>query len=196
VFAKAVSESIDPDEVISIDESAIQYETPPRMGYAPKGTRLNCPTMSSHPKKWSILLAVSKTHGVVESLLVDGAIDSGIFAKFVAGLGGRGFKHLLMDNASFHKTESVRKACRSAALSPLFLPPYTPKFQPVETCFFNLKRRMAEMPPLRGPVKERMYAVSARVQSCMDESLTAATIGNLFTKCWARMTKCAAMQTI
>ena len=137
-FAALVTSSIDPSDVISIDESSVMYESPPLKGYTPRGTRLECKTKNYHTKKWSVLLAVSNTE-VVDVIMVDGSINSDVFAMFVSRLGVHGKKHLLMDNASIHKTKTVKAAIAATGMSPLFLPPYTPWFQPVEHCFSVLK---------------------------------------------------------
>jgi hypothetical protein len=190
-FATAVS-CIDSSDVISIDESSIAYETPPRKGYAPKGKRLNCSTRSFHPKKWSIILAISKGV-VIDSLLVDGSVNSDIFSSFVTTLDATGKKYLLMDNASFHKTKAVREACNDAKLEPLYLPPYTPWFQPVEHCFSIVKRRMAGMPRLDVPNAAKMEAVKSRIQTCL--AIEPDTLTALFDKCWTRMSQAMISQT-
>ena len=186
LFASAVAGVILPEHVVSIDESSVAYETPPRAGYAPKGRRLNCKTRAFHPKKWSVLLAVS-TGGVIGVELV--AINSSRFAAFVQRLRAAGKTHLLMDNASIHKTAAVRDACAAADLQPLFLPPYTPWFQPVEHCFSALKSRLSRMPSLDVPREES--PVERRVRDGLVLAAAPDAMTATFRKCWTRTLRVA-----
>lgn len=44
-----------------------------------------------------------------------------------------------MDSASFHHTEKVTQMCRDAGVVLLYLPPYSPDFNPIERFFGELK---------------------------------------------------------
>jgi len=46
---------------------------------------------------------------------------------------------LVLDNASMHHTESVRDLCESHHIPLLFLPPYSPTFNPIENAFSKIK---------------------------------------------------------
>lgn len=46
---------------------------------------------------------------------------------------------LVMDNASFHRSERVRQMCDAAGVKLLYLPPYSPDLNPVEEWFSQLK---------------------------------------------------------
>lgn len=190
-FATRVTCDVDPSAVISIDESSIEYESPPLRGYAKRGQRLQCKTKNFHTKKWSILMATS-SKGVLNSWLIDGSINSEVFAKFVDTLQGSGFQHLMMDNASIHKTKAVLNACERAGLAPLFLPPYSPWFQPIEHCFSVLKHRMRTMPALQAHGQERMHAVAQRIAGCVATTDLGSCAS--FKKCWSRMRICASQK--
>ena len=44
-----------------------------------------------------------------------------------------------MDNLATHKVEGVRQAIEAAGASLLYLPPYSPDFNPIEKAFAKLK---------------------------------------------------------
>jgi hypothetical protein len=44
-----------------------------------------------------------------------------------------------MDNASFHHTKRVEQLCYEAGVKLLYLPPYSPDFNPIEEFFAELK---------------------------------------------------------
>ena len=46
-----------------------------------------------------------------------------------------------MDNAAFHKTAQTKKIFADSPYDLLYLPPYSPDFNPVETVFANIKKR-------------------------------------------------------
>ena len=46
---------------------------------------------------------------------------------------------IIMDNASFHRTERVEQLCHDAGVKLLYLPPYSPDLNPIEEFFAELK---------------------------------------------------------
>lgn len=47
---------------------------------------------------------------------------------------------VIMDNASFHRKEKLIQLAKNAGVNLLFLPPYSPDFNPIEKSWANLKR--------------------------------------------------------
>ena len=45
-----------------------------------------------------------------------------------------------MDNAPFHKKKDIREISKRHGHSVLFLPPYSPDFNPIEQDFANIKK--------------------------------------------------------
>ncbi len=54
---------------------------------------------------------------------------------------------LLMDNAAFHKTAKTRTLIEQAGHTLLYLPPYSPDFNPIEQDFATMKQRRQYAPP-------------------------------------------------
>lgn len=54
-------------------------------------------------------------------------------------------KVLILDNASFHRSEESRKIIESAGCKILFLPPYSPDLNPIEKYWANLKVKIREL---------------------------------------------------
>ena len=46
---------------------------------------------------------------------------------------------LVMDNASFHHSDRIKILCAEAGVELLYLPPYSPDFNPIEEFFAELK---------------------------------------------------------
>lgn len=64
---------------------------------------------------------------------------------------------VVMDNLPAHKAAGVRDAIEAAGASLLYLPPYSPDFNPIENAFSKLKA-------LLRAKAERMIAANARFQ--------------------------------
>jgi len=52
---------------------------------------------------------------------------------------------VIMDNASFHKSEKMKRLIINAKCSVLYLPPYSPELNPIEKFWANLKRFVARI---------------------------------------------------
>lgn len=51
---------------------------------------------------------------------------------------------LILDNASFHRSETSKKLVEAAGCRFLFLPPYSPDLNPIEKYWANLKVKVRE----------------------------------------------------
>lgn len=52
---------------------------------------------------------------------------------------------LILDNASFHRSEKSKKLVEGVGCRLLFLPPYSPDLNPIEKCWANLKVKVREL---------------------------------------------------
>ena len=51
-------------------------------------------------------------------------------------------KYFLMDNVSFHKSKIIKDLFKNSTNKLLFIPPYSPHFNPIEESFAQLKRNI------------------------------------------------------
>ena len=51
---------------------------------------------------------------------------------------------VILDNASFHKSRKSVQIIQNAQCEVLFLPPYSPDFNPIETFWANFKKKVKE----------------------------------------------------
>ena len=144
-YSTDLSPLFDPDRVVSIDESCFYFDMKPARGYCHRSSRLKVPARPGGRMRCSILMAVTNDR-VVGWKLVQGSINSAIFADFMATLETDERDVILLDNASIHKTQLVLDTILSRGLTPCFLPPYTPDFQPIEHCFSVIKNAYKRQP--------------------------------------------------
>lgn len=87
---------------------------------------------------------------MVAPLVLDGAINRHAFEVYVEKVLAAELRPgdiVIMDNLSSHKGPRVREMIEAAGASLLYLPPYSPDFNPIENAFAKLKallRKAAE----------------------------------------------------
>ena len=75
-------------------------------------------------------------------MVLDGPINGELFQAYVDGVlvpELRPGDVVIMDNLGSHKGAGVRRAIEAAGASLLYLPPYSPDFNPIENAFSKLK---------------------------------------------------------
>jgi transposase len=117
--------------------------TRPR-GRSLRGTRLTAAVPHSHWKTTTFLAAL-RTTGLTAPLVIDGAVNGEIFLAYVRQQLAptlRSGDLVIMDNLSSHKRAGVREAIESAGAALIFLPPYSPDFNPIEQAFAKVKQAL------------------------------------------------------
>jgi transposase len=82
---------------------------------------------------------------VVLAQVFQGSTDSVVFETFIeqllpyCGKWPEPRSVLVMDNASFHRSDRIDQLCAAAGVKLLYLPPYSPDLNPIEEFFAELK---------------------------------------------------------
>lgn len=84
----------------------------------------------------SEILAPMCFQGTCNTLMFDAWIEQFLMPVLKPG------QVVIMDNASFHKSKKTKELIESAGASILFLPPYSPDLNPIETFWANLKKKV------------------------------------------------------
>ncbi len=118
-------------------------------GRAPKGQRLRVAVPHGHWKT-STFVAGLRRDGIVAPFVLDGPINRDAFEAYIAQVlvpELRAGDIVVMDNLSSHKGPRVRELIEAVGARLLYLPPYSPDFNPIENAFAKLKallRKAAE----------------------------------------------------
>jgi len=64
---------------------------------------------------------------------------------------------VIMDNARFHRKAELGKLAKDAGVGLLFLPAYSPDFNPIEKSWANMKRRLRDTLPSFHSVNLAIY---------------------------------------
>jgi transposase len=140
---------LDPSCLVFIDETWAATNMARRRGRARKGERLRASIPHGHWKTTTFVAGLRLT-GVVAPMVLDGPINAAAFQAYVDQLLVPELHPgdiVIMDNLGSHKGAAVRAAIEAAGARLLYLPPYSPDFNPIENAFAKLKallRKAAE----------------------------------------------------
>jgi transposase len=140
---------LDPARLIFIDETWASTNMARRCGRAMRGERLRSGVPHGHWKTTTFVAGLRST-GIAAPFVLDGPIDRVAFETYVAKVLAPELAKgdiVVMDNLSSHKGPRVREMIEAAGASLLYLPPYSPDFNPIEMAFSKLKallRKAAE----------------------------------------------------
>jgi transposase len=144
-------------------------------GRAPKGERLRAGVPHGHWKTTTFVAGL-RLDGIAAPFVLDGPINRDAFQAYVdqvlvpeLRLGDV----VVMDNLSSHKGPAVRRAIEKAGASLLYLPPYSPDFNPIESAFAKLKAL------LRKAAERTVDALWNRIGTLLD-TFTPAECANYF----------------
>jgi transposase len=118
-------------------------------GRAPRGQRLRVGIPKGHWKTTTFVAGLRLT-GMMAPFVVDGPMNRSAFLAYVRQVLVPELKRgdvVILDNLPAHKGSRVREAIEAAGASLLYLPPYSPDFNPIENAFAKLKallRKAAE----------------------------------------------------
>ena len=132
-----------------IDETWASTNMARLRGRAPRGERLRAGIPHGHWKTTTFVAGLRLT-GMVAPMVLDGPINRDAFLAYVNQVLVPELTPgdiVVMDNLSSHKGAGVREAIEAAGAHLLYLPPYSPDFNPIENAFAKLKallRKAAE----------------------------------------------------
>lgn len=135
---------IEPERLVFLDESGASTEMTRRYGRAPSGERVHEATPAGHWSTLTLLGAMSRK-GILASMTVDSPTDGDVFLAYLDQVlcpALRPGQVVVMDNLSAHKVEGVRQRIEAVGAELLYLPPYSPDFNPIEPCWAKVKQSL------------------------------------------------------
>jgi transposase len=138
--------SIDPDQVVFIDETWAKTNMTRTYGRSPQGTRLTAYVPYGRWETTTFLGAMRST-GFVAPLCVEGAINGSVFKAWVQQHLVKSLRPgdiVVMDNLSSHKVSGVVAAIEAVGAEVRYLPPYSPDLNPIELAFSKFKKLLRD----------------------------------------------------
>ncbi len=132
---------MDPGKLVFIDETGASTKMARLRGRARKGERCRAAIPHGHWKTTTFTAGL-RLSGLAAPMLLDGPMNGDAFLAYVEQVLTPELEPddiVIMDNLPAHKVTGVRQAIEAAGASLLYLPPYSPDFNPIEMAFSKLK---------------------------------------------------------
>ena len=125
-----------------LDESGVTTQMTRLWGRAARGERVQEGAPGGH---WQILtlLGALTAGGLVATMTIPCPTDGDVFLAYVEQVLCPALKPgqvVVMDNLSAHKVSGVRDRIEQAGATLLYLPPYSPDFNPIEKAWSKIKQ--------------------------------------------------------
>lgn len=133
-----------------------------RYGRAPRGERVREGTPAGHWRTLTLLGAIT-LDGLLATMTIESPTDGDVFLAYLEQVLCPRLQPgqvVVMDNLSAHKHSAVRQCIEQTGARLLYLPPYSPDFNPIEQCW--------------AKIKEHLRAAKARLLEMLDQAVTEA----------------------
>lgn len=159
---------MDPDALVFLDESGASTQMTRNYGRALRGERVREGTPNSHWRTVTMLAALTR-RGLRSPMTIESATDGDVFLAYLEQvlcpqlLPGQ---VVIMDNLAAHKVAGVRALIEGAGARLLYLPPYSPDFNPIEQAWSKIKQllrtaKARSLETLESAIAEALAAVTA-----------------------------------
>jgi transposase len=140
-------DALDPTRLVFLDESGAKTNMTPLYGRRFDGERLVDHAPHGHWRTTTVIGAL-RLEGVGACMTLDGPVDAAAFAAYV--------KHFLcptlrqgdlviLDNLSSHHAAGVAQSIEARGASLVWLPPYSPDFNPIEKMWSKTKQCLRKL---------------------------------------------------
>ena len=136
--------ALDPARLVFIDETWTATNMARTHGRCARGERLRSGVPHGHWKTTTFVAGL-RLSGIAAPFVLDGPINRDAFQTYVDQVLVPELAPgdiVVMDNLGSHKGSAVRAAIEAAGAHLLFLPPYSPDFNPIERAFSKLKAHL------------------------------------------------------
>jgi transposase len=164
-----VAGEVDAESLVFVDEMGTNVSLSPLYAWSRRGKR----AFGSAPRNWGknvTLLASITRRGLGPCLAVEGSTTREVFEAYLEHVLAPTLEPgqiVVMDNLSAHKGGRVKEIVEGRGCELLYLPPYSPDFNPIEQSFSKVKSllRRAEARTCESLIEaigRALSAVSAR----------------------------------
>lgn len=163
-------QEIPEDKRVYIDESGIDRFIYRAFGRAPIGERIQGTVSGKRYQRESFIagkcmkkiMAPFCYRGTCDTVLFNLWVEQFLVPELEVG------QVVIMDNATFHKSNQTKKLVESAGCKILFLPPYSPDLNPIEKFWANFKKLVRKN---LETIKNLSQAIDASFLTCLEGSV-------------------------
>jgi transposase len=142
-------DTIDPEDLVYMDESGIDASLQREYARAPRGKQVISDVKGKKTERTSLIAAwLLEAKEIIAPYAFNGYTDAvrfnGWIKKCLLPVLKKG-QVVVMDNAAFHKSKKTRQLIESVGCTLLYLPPYSPDLNPIEKQWAVLKRKYRKL---------------------------------------------------
>src|SRR5215203_4953096 len=133
----------DARRLVFVDESGFNTSMTRLRARAPKGKRAYGKVPRNRGKNTTLIAAITLEGAMGESMTVEGATDALAFEAYVEHFLAPSLcegQVVVLDGLGAHRTEKVRELVQARGADLVFLPSYSPDFNPIEEAFSKIKQ--------------------------------------------------------
>ena len=141
-----------------MDESGIDNREDSGYGWNEKGKRFYALKEGKRSVRVSIIAALQQKH-LVAPLTFEGSCNRQVLEQWIEEMLIPCLlpkQTVVLDNATFHKSERIRELIESADCELKYLPPYSPDLNEIEHYWFPIKNRVRKMAGSDVTFRERV----------------------------------------
>jgi len=140
-------ESINPGDVVYLDEFGMDDNDVKSRGWAKKGKRLHAIKKSQRAIRISVIGSLNLKK-LIAPFLFEGYCTRDVFEVYLKKTlipQLRAGQVLIIDNAAFHKGGKIKQLIESVGCRLLYLPTYSPDLNPIEKYWFVIKNKIRKL---------------------------------------------------
>lgn len=140
---------LDVEKLVFLDESSINYGMTRLYGRAMSNERVNDYVPDVRFERTSIISTI-RLNGDTAPLIFKGTLNGEFFGIYIKQSLAPTLKEgdiVIMDNCSSHKVKGILQPIFDMKASVLFLPPYSPDFNPIEMSWSKMKSVLRKLKP-------------------------------------------------
>lgn len=130
------------ENMVYIDETGIEIAAVKDRGWGIKSELLVAKKSGKYYERTNIVAGLSNNktiapfvfNGTCNTVLFESWVEQFLIKELRLG------QVVIMDNASFHKSQKIKDLIESVGCKVIFLPPYSPDLNPIEKFWANMKR--------------------------------------------------------
>ena len=124
-----------------VDECGTHTSMTRRYGRAPRGERAYGSVPRNRAKNTTLLASMTESR-MGEAMAIEGSTTTRVFEAYVERFLVANLQEgqvVILDNLGAHKSERVRELIEARGCKLIFLPAYSPDFNPIEQAFSKIK---------------------------------------------------------
>ena len=135
---------LEPERLVFIDETGVDTKMARRFGRSARGQRCRASVPYGHWKTTTFTAGL-RMNGMTAPFVLDGPMDGDCFLAYVEQVLAPTLQPgdvVVIDNLPAHRVKGIKAAIEARGAILLYLPPYSPDFNPIEQAFAKLKAHL------------------------------------------------------